>query len=58
MQAALTRLMPGKKFGIALFADLIGGLVQSASLHAMQNGNAAAVKPKLRDAVRKLLDQD
>ena len=58
MQAVLTRLMPGKKFGVALFADLISGLVQSASLHAMQNGNAAAVKPKLRDAVRKLLDQD
>ena len=58
MQAVLTRLMPGKKFGVAFFADLISGLVQSASLHAMQNGNAAAVKPKLRDAVRKLLDQD
>ena len=58
MHAVLTRLMPGKKFGIALFADLIGGLVQSAALHAMQNGNAAVVKPKLREAVRKLLDQD
>ena len=58
MQAVLTRLMAGKEFDIALFADLVSGLAQSASLHAMQNGNAAVVKPKLRAAVRKLLDQD
>jgi AcrR family transcriptional regulator len=58
LRGALTQLMPGSQPDIALLADLIGGLVQAASLHAMQNGNAAAVKPKLRTAVHKLLDQE
>ena len=58
VRETLIRLMPGSPSDIAFCADLIGGLVQSASLHAMQNGNAAEVKPKLRSAVRKLLDQN
>ena len=58
VRSALNQLMPQNRSDIALFTDLIGGLVQSASLHAMQHGNATAVKSKLRIAVRKLLDQN
>ena len=56
VRSALIQLMPQNRSDVALFTDLISGLVQSASLHAMQHGNATAVKSKLRIAVRKLLD--